>query len=78
MINWDKTRQISDDETRESIRDAKLNEFFLDMTELFVATNIPLGKLADQVFPRFLSKWCSKNCPDALTLRKASHYTKTS
>jgi len=64
---WTGTRQIS---TKEHISGASRNEFFHDITELFVVANIPLEKLAHPIFAKFVGKWCLKNCPDCSTLRR--------
>lgn len=46
------------------------SEYFLDLTRTFLSCNIPLNKLENPAFSKFLEKYTNKQTPDRSTLRK--------
>ncbi|KAE9522646.1 hypothetical protein AGLY_016951 [Aphis glycines] len=46
------------------------SEYFLDLTRTFLSCNIPLNKLENPAFSKFLEKYTNKQTPDRSILRK--------
>lgn len=58
------TQNNLNEQTREK------NEFYYDLCQALVASNIPFVKLENSGFKGFLEKYCKKNVPNESTLRK--------
>lgn len=58
------TQNNFNEQTREK------NEFYYDLCQALVASNIPFVKLENSGFKGFLEKYCKKNVPNESTLRK--------
>lgn len=57
--------------TEKTVASTSKNEFYVDLCEAFLASNIPLNKLNNRNLKGFLQKYCkNQNIPDESTLRK--------